>query len=361
MAEPRRRRRNAALGFAAVAAGAVVGAVVEEVVSRRFISRDTVPPGDRIDYPDGEQLQISSFDGTPIAAVRTGRTGAPPVVFGHGILESSAVWHYQLRDPVLCDRHELISYDARGHGRSGPARGPHGTTPFTSQSQARDLVAVLEQATTDRVLLAGHSMGAMAIQALWDGEVADVVRRRVAGAVLVNTTYTAELAGWRGAGKRAERAFERTEDVIQRLIGSERLVSRFRPGRNSDIAMLCARFVYGQRPRAEHLAASVRIYDTTPSATIAAAVDLATADLYQALKHIDVPVLVVTGTRDQITPSSLAETIAGQIPNAELIVLDDCGHMAPFERAAEVSSLIAKFAATVLGESSDIGARLNRG
>jgi pimeloyl-ACP methyl ester carboxylesterase len=337
-------KRRTALGLAAVAAGAVVGAAVEEVLSRRFIAK---PTDERIGPPSGEQLRIESFDGTEIATTIAGREGAPTLVFAHGIIESSTIWHYQMADSVLADRYRLVAYDARGHGRSGPARGPNGKTPFTTQSQARDLVAVLEQATTDPVVLVGHSMGGMAIQALWDGDVADAVRDRVVGAVLVNTTYTAELAGWRGRGTPAERAFERAEDIVQRLIGSERVVARLRPGR-SDLAMLCARFVYGRRPLPQHLAASVGMYSDTPSATIAAAPDLATADLYQTLPHIDVPILVITGTRDQMTPSWLSDEIVARVPTAELSILEGCGHTAPFERHDEVTSLIAKFAERVL-------------
>jgi pimeloyl-ACP methyl ester carboxylesterase len=190
-------------------------------------------------------------------------------------------------------------------------------------------------------------MGGIAIQALWDGQVPDVVRERVAGIVLLNTTFTAELAGWRGAGTRPQRAFERIEDIGQRLVGSERLVHAFRPG-YSDLSVIAARVVFGPRPRPEHLDASVRTYLGTPSATIAASVDLARTDLYRALPHIDVPALIVTGTHDRITPPWLSREIASCIAHAELVTLQGCGHMSPFERHDEVSSLIAKFNEQVL-------------
>jgi len=333
-----------ARGLAAVAAGAVAGAVVEEVLARRVLRVDAHAGAD-IRPPDGEGRTITSFDGTAIHTTTVGRRGAPPVILAHGIIESSAIWHYQARDSVLADRYELIVYDARGHGGSGAARGPRGTTSFTSQAHARDLAAVIEAATSGPVVVVGHSMGGMAVQALWD--VASSARERVAGAVLVNTTFTAELAGWRGEGSRPQRAFERIEDLGQRVIGSERIVHRLRPGR-SDLAMLGARLVYGRAPSPAHIAASVRMYDATPSATIAASVDLATADLHHVLPHIDVPVLVVAGTHDRITPAWLSDEITARIPAAELVVLEGCGHAAPFERHEELNGLIAKFCERVL-------------
>jgi pimeloyl-ACP methyl ester carboxylesterase len=291
-------------------------------------------------------VNVEAFDGTIIHTTVGGRTRAPALVFAHGIIESTSVWHYQMRDPVLTDRYALIAYDARGHGRSGPARGPHGHTPFTSGSQARDMTTVIERTTTERVVLVGHSMGGIAIQALWDGERPEIVRR-VAGIVLVNSTYTGELVGWRGRGTKPQRAFERLDDIGQRLISREPLVRAFRPG-YSDLAFIAARVVFGKDPLPEHLDAGVRTYLATPSATIAASVDLVATDLYHVLPHIDVPALVVTGTRDRITPQWQSEEIARRIPDAELVVLADCGHMAPVERHVELNGIIAKFAERVL-------------
>ena len=173
------------------------------------------------------------------------------------------------------------------------------------------------------------------------------MRERVAGAILVNTTFTAELAGWRGRGTRPQRAYERLEDAAQRLVGSERVVERLRP-RMSGATVLGARFVYGKHPSTRQLTTSVRMYQQTPSATVAASVDLATADLYRALPHIDVPVLVVAGKNDRVTPSWLSDEVVARVPNAELVVLDGCGHVVPFERHEELNTLIAKFAERVL-------------
>jgi pimeloyl-ACP methyl ester carboxylesterase len=338
-------RRSALGGIAALAAGAAAGYVLEKWLARRYLPRPSAD--ETIDVDVARREIVDSFDGTTLVVARTGRPGGPAVVFAHGILESAAVWHYQLRDPALGDRCALLAYDARGHGRSGPARGDAGTTPFTIRTQARDLAAVLYAKTSGPVVVVGHSMGGMAIQGLWDAGLPDEARERVAGVVLVNTTFTAELAGWRGAGTRSERAYERLEDIAQRLVGSERLVEALRP-KDSDLALVAARTVYGRGPRPSHLDASVRMYRDTPSATIAASVDLSRADLYHVLPRVDVPALVVAGSRDNVTPAFLSEEMASRIPRAELVVFEDCGHMAPFERHHELNTLIAKFCEQVL-------------
>jgi pimeloyl-ACP methyl ester carboxylesterase len=50
--------------------------------------------------------------------------------------------------------HRVISYDARGHGRSSPA------PAYDYPSLAADLIAVLDELEIDRAVLAGASMGA---------------------------------------------------------------------------------------------------------------------------------------------------------------------------------------------------------
>lgn len=337
------KRRNALIGAAVFAAGALAGAALEEVLYRRVLGRPDPEADEPIGSIAGEPLSVQSFDGTTIRCYGYGPADAQvTIVFAHGAIESLVLWHYQVRD-LLAERSvRMIAYDARGHGTSGPARGPDGHTPFTEYAQCRDIVAVVEGCTTGRVVLVGHSMGGMAILALWQhGEIVHI-RDRVAGVVLVNSAYTADLRGWRGKGKRRERAVERIEDVLQRIPLPTRLVDRVRLGIN-DLTLLIGRLAYGKDPSATHIRASVRMYQTTPSPTLTAFVDLARFDAHTALPTVDVPMLVVTGTLDEITPSWLSKEIASLVPDAELVVFEDCGHTAPFERHEQLTAHLRKF------------------
>lgn len=338
------RKRGALTGIAALAVGAAIGAGIEELLYRRVLRRPDPEAREPIGSLPGDEVWVESFDGTPLHARAYGPAEAPvTLVFAHGVLESHVIWHYQLRDLVDDGGFRLVAYDARGHGASGPARGPAGRTPFTEYTLARDLVAVVQQATSGRVVLVGHSMGGITIQALWQhGEIA-AVRERVCGAVLVNTTYTVDIRGWRGGGSLGERTFESVEDVLQLLPLSPKLVGRLRPRRGADLPLLLARLVYGRDPSPRHIATSVRIYEGTRSETLAAAVDLARFDAFDALPLIGVPVLVVAGAKDVITPQWLSEEIAARVPDAELVVFEGCGHITPFERYDELTEHLRKF------------------
>jgi len=55
-------------------------------------------------------------------------------------------------------------------------------------------------------------------------------------------------------------------------------------------------------------------------------------DARPLLPSITCPTLVMCGDQDALTPRDLHEEMADTIPSANLIVLDDCGHLTPLER-----------------------------
>jgi pimeloyl-ACP methyl ester carboxylesterase len=119
----------------------------------------------------------------------------PPVVLCHGI---TATRRYVLHGSKALARagYEVIAYDARGHGESGPAPVGEG---YGYPELVADLERVVEaEVGEDRFFLGGHSMGAHTA-------VAYALRHpeRVAGLALVGPVYTGEikpasLAYWGG-------------------------------------------------------------------------------------------------------------------------------------------------------------------
>jgi pimeloyl-ACP methyl ester carboxylesterase len=64
------------------------------------------------------------------------------------------------------------------------------------------------------------------------------------------------------------------------------------------------------------------------------------------LKKIKCPTLVLCGRQDALTPPALHEEMAKAIPTASLVVIEDCGHLAPLERPRTVSALMRYWLAT---------------
>lgn len=66
----------------------------------------------------------------------------------------------------------------------------------------------------------------------------------------------------------------------------------------------------------------------------------ARTDHRAVLQALRLPVRVVCGRADRVTPPELAHELAETIPGAELVWIEDAGHMAPMERPADVAAAI---------------------
>jgi pimeloyl-ACP methyl ester carboxylesterase len=79
-----------------------------------------------------------------------------PVVLLHGL---TATHRYVVMGSRALERsgHRVIAYDARGHGRSGPAEAPD---RYRYEDLAGDLERILDERGIERAVLAGASMGA---------------------------------------------------------------------------------------------------------------------------------------------------------------------------------------------------------
>lgn len=67
---------------------------------------------------------------------------------------------------------------------------------------------------------------------------------------------------------------------------------------------------------------------------------MARSDLRPTLPLITCPVLVVGGQDDQLTPPECSREIAAAIPQAQLQLLPDCGHMLTWEQPQAVTALL---------------------
>lgn len=64
------------------------------------------------------------------------------------------------------------------------------------------------------------------------------------------------------------------------------------------------------------------------------------ADSRPGLSAIECPTLVVCGREDVLTPPDLSVEIAGLIPGAELVLVEDCGHLSTMECPEEINAAL---------------------
>lgn len=69
-------------------------------------------------------------------------------------------------------------------------------------------------------------------------------------------------------------------------------------------------------------------------------------DSVEMLVDINCPVIVMCGAEDSLCPVAYHEYMAMRIPNAELVIIDDCGHLASMESPQIVTSHLKRLLAT---------------
>ncbi len=68
---------------------------------------------------------------------------------------------------------------------------------------------------------------------------------------------------------------------------------------------------------------------------------MARADSRPTLATIKVPTLVLVGDADRLTPPERAREMVAGVADARLVVIPECGHMAPIERPDAVNAALA--------------------
>jgi pimeloyl-ACP methyl ester carboxylesterase len=192
------------------------------------------------------------------------------------------------------------------------------------------------------VIVAGHSMGGMAIAA-WAAD--HEVGARVQAAALMNTGLENLVATSRILPGRLH-------PEIRHQVGHHAVLGNPLPVLpvSTGITRALLRYVaFG--PHASE--AQVAFYEPMlracpPAVRAAAGRAMSQMELLHALHRLTVPTLVVAGEVDRLTPSSHAELIARAVPQlVELIVLPEIGHMAPLEATSQLVAALSKLAATV--------------
>jgi pimeloyl-ACP methyl ester carboxylesterase len=334
---------GAIIGVAA--AGVAAGVAAERALVRRSQRLDDPfvdePFGD---LPFDEKMMVTTSDGVDLhVEVRKAEVGPddPTVVFVHGFCLDMGTFHFQRR--AFDGKYRMVFYDQPGHGKSGRlAEGE-----YTLEALGHGLAAVLDATVpTGRIVLVGHSMGGMTIMALAEHS-PHLFVERVAGVVLVSTS----------AGKLDQVTFGLPEMVARfrhplmplvRNAGkiTVAMVDRARKA-STDLAwLLTRRYGFGtQRPSPALVSYVERMNSSTSAEVIARYLrTLYTHARLLALAALrEVPVLVVCGDVDVLTPLVHSEEICAALPDAEMVVVEDGGHVVLLEHADQVNTAIESF------------------
>lgn len=278
-----------------------------------------------------EERRFVSFDGTEIAYQALGQ--GRPILLCNGLAGSWKAWSPQIQ--YFRDRYRLLSWDYRGLYESGHPSDPNA---MTLAAHARDGLQLLEEEGADRLAIVGWSMGAQVAL-----EMFRLAPDRVASLTLVNGlagrpwdyVFNLNVVG------RLLPPFLRSLRSVPRVI--EALIAQ--ASRFPDAGAWFKRIGLAARTLDEGLfRALVEDSRTLDMQTYIRMLErLGEHDAWDLLPQIDVPTLLITGSRDPFTPRSAAERMARRIRGSELMVIPGATHYAGIEYPEMLNLRLEKF------------------
>jgi pimeloyl-ACP methyl ester carboxylesterase len=260
---------------------------------------------------------IGKINGIRLAYEEYGRGNPLALLLIHGFPLDGRMWRGQIA--ALSEVAHVIVPDLRGHGRSEVPPGP-----YTMEQHADDMAALLDHVGVERAVIGGLSMGGYVVFAFWRR-----YRTRVRGLTLLDTRAepdSEDARANRDASMRkvqADGAAAFAEDMLPRVLAPTSLAD---PG----IADEARRIMAGQSVGGI-VGALGGLRDRSDSRPL--------------LPEIGVPVLVVGGAEDTLTPPADMETMAAAMPDAQVVIIPRAGHLSPLEQPAAVSEALIHFLA----------------
>lgn len=276
--------------------------------------------------------ELTLDDGTTLRLTRTGDPGAPlTVVLVHSYAQDRRIWHKIMAVlPEATERPiQVLAYDHRGHGESGPAD----EATATVERLGDDLAELLEKAAPGhKVVLVGHGMGGLVAMAL-TARHRELFADRVAGLVFLATAAGA-LAE---ASATLPHSVGRVVQDLEAILGSRILDHvRDRIGKAKTIGLRW--LLLGDDPDPEDVTLVAEMISRHWPETVA--LFRPALDRYRRAAALEVarrtPVLAIVGEKDRLVPASHARVLASAVENGTAVVLSGLGHMLPLEGSAEI-------------------------
>jgi 3-oxoadipate enol-lactonase len=249
-----------------------------------------------------------------------GKSGAPSLIFIHGFPFNKSMWNHQVE--VLKNKYHVITYDIRGHGNSD-----NGNENFSIELFAKDLISLMDLLKIDKTMLCGLSMGGyISLNAISDSP------ERFDALVLSDTQCIADTTE---AKEKRMNAIKNIRDAGVEKYADESIKNLFSP--ESFITR-------------KNAISDVRemIIKTSEQSLCNALLALAMRkETCSKLQEIKVPVLIMVGKQDIVTPPAAALLMHEKIKNSSLHIIEHAGHLSNMENPDEFNKQLKTFVSSV--------------
>ena len=290
-----------------------VGVAAQSVGARRAASVTVAPVGQGAAAAQGAK-EVSVF-GQKINYIEAG--SGPVVVLLHGLGGNTTNWAFNV--PALAQKYRVIVPDQIGHGQSAK--------PFINYrigTYTDFLDKFLDELKIEKATLVGNSMGGW-IAALYTLQRSSRVERLVlVDAAGFRPPPDFDLAALSGLNPSTRAGMRQLASMVffnKQLFTSDAAID----------LMLAQRMGAGDGYTIQSLVESIHRGEDM---------------LDGRLSTIKTPTLIVWGRDDGLTPLSReGEKFRKEMPGAQFVVFDQCGHVPQVEKAAEFNAAVLKFLA----------------
>lgn len=286
----------------------------------------TVSPQELAD-PDSQFIEVNGLD---VHVKRAGQ-GEPTFVLLHGF--GSSLYSWQAVMEQFGQLGSVIAFDRPAFGLTERPLTWEGQNPYSPEAQVDLLIGLLDHYGVEQAILVGNSAGGtIAMQA------ALAHPERVSGLILVDP------AVYNGGGAPA---------WTRPLLATPQM---------RHLGPLVARQILERGPQLIELAwhdpslITAEILDLYKKPLQAQGWDKALWELTAAsrasglaekLDQFTLPTLVITGDDDRIVPTADSTRLANELPNAQLVVIPNAGHVPHEERPQEFMKSVSEFVGTL--------------
>jgi 3-oxoadipate enol-lactonase len=257
--------------------------------------------------PDGLSIAYTLHAMSPPG----GSPARPRIALIHSLALDQSIWDGVV--PLLTEHADVLTYDCRGHGKSGRPK-----MKFTPELFAADLARLLDHVNWPGVTLAGCSMGGCVAQAF-----AGIYPDRVEALALIDTTAWYGPSAPKDWRERAATAATKGFQALSAFQATRWVSDAFREAHPEAVRAKLNVF----------LANDIDCYTATCEM-------LGDADLRHYQSAMRMPASVIVGEQDYAAPVAMSEQMQKAMPNATLSVLPNVRHLTPIECPALIAEKI---------------------
>lgn len=245
---------------------------------------------------------------------------AKVIILIHGFPLNKSMWNKQI--DILIESYRVIAYDVRGHGNSTA-----GTDNFSIELFVADLLGLMDALKIDRAMLCGLSMGGyIALNAV------ENFPKRFGALILCDTNCTPDTPE---AKIKRMIAVENIEKYGGEIYANESLKNLFAP---------------------ESFVTNKEKIEMVKEMIVETSVQSLSRTLYALsrrketcsdLVSIRIPVLIVVGREDKITPLDAARLMQKSIKGSILNIIEHAGHLSNIENSYDFNDQLLKFVSSV--------------